>query len=34
MINILHLTWIVPVSAFIGYLWAAVMIMADFNWED
>ena len=34
MINILHLIWIVPVSAFVGFLWAAVLMMADSNWED
>jgi hypothetical protein len=29
MINAWHLLWIVPLSGAIGFMWAAVLIVAD-----
>lgn len=34
MINILHLIWIVPLSAFAGFMWAVVLMVADAAEED
>lgn len=34
MINALHLIWIIPLSAFAGFMWAAVLMVADAAEEE